>query len=130
MKPKISIILPIYKQEGQIEYLFEQYTGKLGQLGITWEVLFVVNGSKDNSYAKAVQLAAQNSNVRVFNLELGGWGRAVKFGIENATGELICYTNSARTSVEDLMLILKYALANESVVLKTTRVIRESFVRK
>jgi glycosyltransferase involved in cell wall biosynthesis len=130
MTPKISVVLPIYNQAGQIEYLFEQYTTRLPQLGVTWEVLFVVNGSKDESYAKVSELAKQNSNVKVFNLELGGWGRAVKFGIANASGELICYTNSARTTMDDLQLILTYALATEGMVLKTTRVIRESFVRK
>jgi glycosyltransferase involved in cell wall biosynthesis len=129
MNPRISVVLPIYNQSSQIEYLFEQYA-KLDQLGVTWEVLFVVNGSKDDSFAKASELAKQNANFKVFNLELGGWGRAVKFGIESAIGEMVCYTNSARTSIDDLLLIIRYALANDSVVLKTTRVIRESFVRK
>ena len=129
MNPKISVVLPIYNQGSQIEYLFQQYA-KLSQLSVTWEVLFVVNGSKDDSYAKSVQLAGQNPNFKVFNLELGGWGRAVRFGITEAKGDMICYTNSARTTIEDLLLILNYAVANDSVVLKTTRVIRESFVRK
>jgi glycosyltransferase involved in cell wall biosynthesis len=97
---------------------------------VSWEVLFVVNGSKDDSFAKATQLVAGNPNVKVHNLEHGGWGRAVKYGIQQASGELICYTNSARTTIEDILLILTYALANDKVVLKTTRVIRESFVRR
>ena len=129
MNPRISIVLPIYNQSNQLEFLFEQYA-KLDQLSVSWEVLFIVNGSKDDSFAKASQLAGQNSNFKVFNLEQGGWGRAVKFGIEQAIGDMICYTNSARTSVDDLILIIKYGLANDTVVLKTTRVIRESFVRK
>ena len=129
MNPRISIVLPIYNQSNQLEFIFEQYA-KLDQLGVSWEVLFIVNGSKDDSFSKASQLARQNSNFKVFNLEQGGWGRAVKFGIEQAIGDMICYTNSARTSVDDLILIIKYGLANDTVVLKTTRVIRESFVRK
>jgi len=130
MRPKISVVLPIYNQAKTIEYLFEQYTSRLPELGVTWEVLFVVNGSKDDSYAKATELSRQNPNVRVFNLEQGGWGRAVKFGIANAHGEQICYTNSARTQLDDLLLIVNYALKTPDMVLKTTRVIRESFVRK
>ncbi len=129
MNPRVSVILPIYNQGKQIEYLFEKYLS-LEQLGVTWEVLLVVNGSKDDSYAKALEVAQRNSNFKVFNLELGGWGRAVKFGISNAAGDVICYTNSARTSVDDLMLILTYALANENIVIKTSRIVRESFVRK
>ena len=130
MPPKISVVLPIYNQSGTLEYLFEQYTSRLPELGVTWELLFIVNGSKDDSYAKASELAKQNPNVKVYNLELGGWGRAVKFGIQQATGDQICYTNSARTSLDDLLLIINYALATPDMVLKTTRVIRESFTRK
>jgi glycosyltransferase involved in cell wall biosynthesis len=130
MSPRISIILPIYNQSAQLDFLFEQYTSRLPELNATWELLFIVNGSKDDSYAKASALAKNNPNVIVHNLELGGWGRAVKFGIAQAKGELVCYTNSARTSIDDLMLVLTYALANDKTVIKTTRVIRESFVRK
>jgi glycosyltransferase involved in cell wall biosynthesis len=130
MKPKISVILPIYNQSSQLEYLFEQYTSKLETLNVTWEVLFIVNGSKDDSHEKALAYSKQNPNVKTFNLEKGGWGRAVKFGLSKAEGELVCYTNSARTTIEDLILVLKCSLANDDIVIKTTRVIRESFTRK
>jgi glycosyltransferase involved in cell wall biosynthesis len=130
MKPKISVILPIYNQQAQLAFLYEQYTSKLPTLNVTWELMFVVNGSKDDSYKIAQQYTEQNPNVKCYNLEKGGWGRAVKFGLGEATGELICYTNSARTAVEDLILVLRCALANEGIVIKTTRVIRESMVRK
>lgn len=130
MKPKVSVILPIYNQSSQLEYLFTQYTSKLDTLNLTWELLFIVNGSKDDSYTKAVAYSQQNPNVKAFNLEVGGWGRAVKFGLSTAEGDLVCYTNSARTAVEDLILVLKCAIANDDIVIKTTRVVRESLVRK
>lgn len=130
MQPRISVILPIYNQSEQLDYLFKQYTTRLPDLNVSWELLFIVNGSTDDSYEKAKRLAAQNPNVIVHNLELGGWGRAVKFGLANAKGELVCYTNSARTTIDDLILILTYGLANDRTVIKTTRVIRESFTRK
>ncbi len=130
MNPRVSVILPIYNQSEQLEFLFEQYTTRLPGLNVSWELLFIVNGSKDDSHQKALHLAKQNPNVIVHNLEVGGWGRAVKFGIANAKGDLICYTNSARTGIDDLMLILTYGLANDNTVIKTTRVIRESFTRK
>lgn len=130
MKPKVSVILPIYNQGSQIDYLFEQFTSKLAALNISWELLFIVNGSKDDSYEKAFACSQQNPNVKTFNLEKGGWGRAVKFGLSKAEGELVCYTNSARTAIEDLILVLKCALANNDIVIKTTRVVRESITRK
>lgn len=130
MAPKISLILPVYNQGSSLERICAQYTSRLDELGVSWELLLIVNGSRDESWTKARQLAAADPHVKAHQLELGGWGRAVKFGIAQAAGELICYTNSARTTIEDMLLILTYALANDKVVLKTTRVIRESFVRR
>jgi glycosyltransferase involved in cell wall biosynthesis len=130
MTPRISVVLPIYNQSEQLDFLFEQYTTRLPELNVTWELLFIVNGSKDDSYAKAQSLAAKNPHVIVHNLQVGGWGRAVKYGLAQAKGDLVCYTNSARTGIDDLILILTYGLANDKTVIKTTRVIRESFTRK
>lgn len=127
---RLSVILPIYNQADHIPYLFENYSSKLNQLNESWELLFIVNGSKDDSYKTALNYASHNPNVRAYNLEQGGWGRAVKFGIQQAKGSLICYTNSARTHPDDLVLILKYALVNDNIVIKTTRVVRENFIRK
>jgi glycosyltransferase involved in cell wall biosynthesis len=128
--PLYSVVLPVYNQSAQLPFLFSGYVSLLEQLGDPWELIFVVNGSRDDSHAKALQLAGQHPNIKVYNLEKGGWGRAVKFGLSQATGRMVCYTNSARTHLPDLMTILKYAKTNEEIVIKTTRVIRESFVRK
>lgn len=130
MNPRISVILPIYNQSSHLDFLFEQYTTRLPQLNVTWELLFIVNGSRDDSYNKAQSLANGNPNVIVHNLQLGGWGRAVKFGIAQAKGELVCYTNSARTAIDDLILVLTYALSSDKTVIKTSRIVRESFIRK
>ncbi|MCS6818582.1 MAG: glycosyltransferase [Chitinophagales bacterium] len=130
MQPRISIILPIYNQSDQISFLFDQYTTNLPRLGVSWELLFVVNGSRDDSYQKALEISKGHPHVFVFNLDKGGWGRAVKFGLSKAKGQLVCYTNSARTNIDDLILVLTYALANDKVVIKTTRVVRENFIRK
>ncbi len=127
---KYSVILPIYNQEKQIDFLYTQYTEKLTETGDSWELLLIVNGSRDKSFETAQKMAAKNPNVRVFNLEKGGWGRAVKFGLSEARGAIVCYTNSARTIPEQLILVLKYSSANSQVVLKTTRVARESLRRK
>lgn len=128
--PLYSIVLPIYNQSAQLEFLFTEYVSLLEQLGDPWELIFVVNGSRDDSHEKSIRLANNHPNIKVFNLEKGGWGRAVKFGLSQATGRLVCYTNSARTQLGDLSTILKYAKTDETVVIKTTRVVRETFVRK
>ncbi|MGQ0829767.1 MAG: glycosyltransferase family 2 protein [Bacteroidota bacterium] len=128
--PTFSIVLPIYNQSAHIDQLFDQYNQLLLQMEDSWELLFIVNGSKDDSFEKASRLAQSHPNVKAYDLKKGGWGRAVKFGLSEATGKFICYTNSARTSASDLILMLRYAKVNDHVVIKANRIIRELFIRR
>jgi hypothetical protein len=75
-------------------------------------------------------LAAQSEAIKHIDTASGGWGRAVKLGLRAASGDIICYTNSARTSAEILTLILLYAIAYPHVVIKANRKIRESLRRR
>ena len=127
--PVFSIILPLYKQVSHVEHLYDTYTQNLDTLGLSWELLFVVNGFDDGAYDKLLKLN-QKENVRIFNLEKGGWGMAVKFGLSQARGKYLCYTNSARTEIGDLLMILNYARVNNDNVVKATRIIREKLIRK
>ena len=130
MTPKFSVILPVYNQEKQLSFLVSEYQRHLSGLGASWELIFVVNGSKDDSHERALELTAEVPEMRVVHLAAGGWGGAVRKGLEEASGEWICYTNSARTLPHQLVLTLKYAAASPGHVLKATRVERESWQRK
>lgn len=132
--PMYSIVLPFYNQGQQIQGILMSYIESLADstqgLPDTWELVVVVNGSRDDSYKRAAELAQSDARIRVFNLEQGGWGRAVRYGIAQAQGAIICYTNSARTQMPDLLTILKYAKIDESRVIKATRTIRDSIARR
>ena len=60
----------------------------------------------------------------------GGWGRAVRHGLANAGGDLICYTNSARTTAKDLVLMMLYGSVHDDCVVKANRKIRENWKRR
>ncbi len=129
-RPTFSIILPIYNQEHHLPYIFKNYPQALDMLRQDYEIIVVVNGSKDNSYDRALELANNNKFIKVYNLNQGGWGRAVLFGLNKARGRLLGYTNSARTNPDDLALMLKYALINESAVYKASRMVRDNYFRR
>jgi glycosyltransferase involved in cell wall biosynthesis len=129
-EPQFSIVLPVYNQADHIAEIVEGYERALRGAGLEHELLLVVNGSRDGSRAECDRLAARHPEVRVFEEQRGGWGRAVKRGIREARGTLICYTNSARTTDRDLVLLLLYARAFPDVVVKANRKIRESVQRR
>lgn len=126
----ISIILPVYNQADHIAAIVREYEDALGRLPYPHELLLVVNGSRDKSLEVCQELARTYPSVRVIHSEKGGWGLAVRLGLAEVKGEIVCYTNSARTSVQDLILFVLYAKANPKTVIKANRKIRESWRRR
>lgn len=125
-----SIVLPLYKQESHIDELVHQYVKGLESQLYSWELILVVNGNKDNGFIKAESYATRDKRIIALELKEGGWGKAVKYGMSKAKGIHLCYTNSARTQIIDLLNILKYAQVNKRSVIKATRIVRASFLRK
>jgi glycosyltransferase involved in cell wall biosynthesis len=95
-----------------------------------FEIILVTNGCHDASVDICKTLVERHSTIRLIISETGGWGLAVRLGIQAARGELICYTNSARTTQQDLLLMLLYAYANPNVVIKANRKVREGVIRR
>lgn len=129
MPADTSIILPVHNQEGHIEAIAEGYLAKLRDLPREHELILVTNACTDGSVGICRSLA-ERETVRHLDLADGGWGRAVKAGLAAAEGEVLCYTNSARTTPEMLTLMLAYGMAYPSAVLKANRRIRASFARR
>jgi glycosyltransferase involved in cell wall biosynthesis len=108
----------------------EGYLAELGRLDVPTEVVLVPNACRDRSPEICRSLAKRNEAVQVVELTEGGWGRAVRAGLAAARGDVLCYTNSARTQPPMLTLMLVYAAAYPGVVLKANRTIRDSFQRR
>jgi glycosyltransferase involved in cell wall biosynthesis len=128
--PELSIILPVHNDGLYLAEVVEGYAGMLTRLGRTYELLLVTNGCTDNSVAAAAGLALANPNIVNLDLELGGWGRAVRAGLRASRGTTVCYTNLARTSAEVLGVLIAYSLAFPDVVVKASRKVRDSKRRR
>lgn len=128
--PWVSVVLPVHNQGDHIGGIIDSYIAGLDRLGSSWEILLVPNACTDDSVARCEERSAADARVRIHTLERGGWGRAVRAGLASARGELLCYTNSARTTEEMLVLILAYAQAYPDVVLKANRRIRDNWLRR
>lgn len=125
-----SIILPVHNQADHIGAVVTEYVDALARTEQPYELILVPNGCRDGSVAVCQELADRHSEVRVVASDRSGWGLAVQLGLENARGELLGYTNSARTSGPDLLLLLLYARVYPQIVVKANRKIRESWRRR
>lgn len=128
--PLASIVLPVYGQADHIAHVVQEFDAALRTLSLRYEFVLVVNGAADESLEQCRATAAANPAVRVLHTPLKGWGRAVKLGLQASQGEILCYTNSARTTGRELALILLHAVLDPGVVVKATRKIRESGRRR
>jgi glycosyltransferase involved in cell wall biosynthesis len=126
----ISIILPVHNQADHLREVLSEYESAFSNVQTPHEFLLAINACRDNSLAIANELAEGNESIRVVATEKGGWGRAVLLGLEAARGDLLCYTNLARTHAKDLALIVLYATVYPNVVVKANRKIRDNWHRR
>lgn len=126
----ISIILPVHNQADHIDRIVKEYISELTKVPAPYEMLLVENASRDRSLDACRSLENEIPAVRVVTSQKGGWGRAVRLGLDNVKGDVVCYTNSARTTPQDLVICLLYAVAYEDVVVKANRKIRENWRRR
>jgi len=128
-EPACSIILPFYRQSDHVERIYDTYTRQLDQMPYSWELIFVLNG-RDDGTRSILERKCDRDNIVIESLEQGGWGRAVRHGLSIAKGNYLCYTNTARTDIEDLTAMLDLAMISRDSVVKATRLIRESWIRR
>lgn len=91
MKPKISIIIPVYNAE---KYLRECLDSILNQSFQDFEILLINDGSTDGSPAICDEYAAKDWRVKVFHKENGGVSSARNLGLDHANGEWITFVDS------------------------------------
>jgi glycosyltransferase involved in cell wall biosynthesis len=128
--PQFSVVLPVYNQADHIEEVARSYATALEVADLDWEMVLVPNNCRDASVDICRRLAAEDRRFVVEEVELGGWGRAVRAGLARGQGESLCYTNSARTTPEMLVTSLQFARDHPGSVVKAQRKIRDNIRRQ
>ncbi len=88
---KISVIVPVYNVEKYIERCLQSL---MCQTHRDIEVIVVDDGSTDSSLQKCREYERKDSRFKVFHKENGGLSSARNKGLEEATGEYICFVDS------------------------------------
>ncbi|MCC0176079.1 glycosyltransferase family 2 protein [Waterburya agarophytonicola K14] len=87
---EISVVVPLYNESENIENLFTRLTSVLDQLKITYEIICINDGSKDNTLDQLIQFNQQNSTIKVISLSRNfGKEIALTAGIDHASGAAI-----------------------------------------
>ena len=95
MKPKLSVIIPMYNEEENVANTLEKVEDVLYSLNIDYEILAVNDGSTDKTLELLKEEAQKRKRVRVITYEKNknvGW--ALKVGFERARGDYIITIDS------------------------------------
>ena len=87
--PKLSVVIPVFNEEAILETAVRALTSRLGEAGYDYEVILAENGSTDQTPRVAEALARELTSVRMLHGASANYGRALRAGLEAATGELV-----------------------------------------
>lgn len=88
----LSVIIPIYNEEANIEALYERLRGVLDPMALPggYEFIFINDGSRDKSLALIQLLAARDERVRYVDFSRNfGHQIAVTAGLDRTAGEAV-----------------------------------------
>ncbi|MBN1413591.1 MAG: glycosyltransferase family 2 protein [Bacteroidales bacterium] len=89
-KTEISVIIPLYNEEDNIERLIQILLPVLNQLNRSWEIIFIDDGSKDRSFELVKEIHEQNPDVTGIALSRNfGHQIALLAGLHRAKGDVV-----------------------------------------
>lgn len=126
---EISVVIPCYNEEANLRNkVLDQVVGYLNYKEFTWEVIIVDDGSTDNSYELCKQFTEQQERFRIFRIPHGGKPNAIYYGLLQATGKLVLFTDMDQsTPISELDKLLSWINDKYDVVIGSRGVHRSGF---
>ncbi|NYF80913.1 glycosyltransferase [Granulicella arctica] len=88
--PKYSIVVPFHNEEENVTTLYDRLKAVMEQVGDSFELVFVDDGSRDRTYRLLEEIAAVDSRVLVVKLRRNfGQTSALAAGFDHSQGEFI-----------------------------------------
>jgi len=114
---RLSIISPMYNEEGNIEGTVQELRRVLANYEASWELILVNDGSTDRTFTVATELAGQYQNISVLSYPVNrGRGYALRTGFSHAQGELIVTIESDLSWNAECILDMLQRLEEDSTI--------------
>ena len=90
MEIKYSIVVPVFNEEQALPLFYERIIPVMDQTKETYEIIFVNDGSKDNTYNILVDLAKKDNRIKVIDFSRNfGQQAALLSGFTESKGEAV-----------------------------------------
>lgn len=94
-RPELSLILPTYNEEDNIEIVMQKVDKVAKETGLSYELIVVNDGSSDRTGTKVGSFAKSNGHVKVVGYQNNvGKGHALKTGFSHAIGDIVVLMDS------------------------------------
>lgn len=92
-KPKISVIIPAFRQDRTIIRDMKKVQEALSQTDHPYEIIVVVDGKIDKTFEKASRY--NSKNIKVFGYETNhGKGYAIRYGMVRSKGDIVGFIDA------------------------------------
>jgi glycosyltransferase involved in cell wall biosynthesis len=90
MAPELSVVVPLYNEEESLRPLYEAISNAVTPLGVSYEIVFVDDGSRDGTVQIADAIARSDARVCLVKFRRNyGQTPAMAAGIAQASGDVI-----------------------------------------
>ena len=105
----LSILIPVYNEEGNLSLLYEKLVAALKKVGRPYEVIFVDDGSSDGTMEILLDLKDRNPNVKIISFSRNfGQTAALSAGIDSSIGDIIIpMDGDLQNDPEDILMLLQ-----------------------
>ncbi len=110
---KYSVILPVYNEQENLDFLYERVTKVLVSLKKEYEIIFINDGSHDKTKNILEDLHKKNNNIKIINFSRNfGHQTAVTAGLDFASGEEVAILDADLQDPPEILPIF-FAKLNE-----------------
>ena len=89
-RPDISVVIPLLNEAESLPELYERIVAHTAELGLSYEIIFVDDGSSDDSWQVIKRLAAQDAAVHAIKFRRNyGKSPALQCGFAKACGRVV-----------------------------------------
>jgi polyisoprenyl-phosphate glycosyltransferase len=130
--PMVSLVSPIYNEQEIVSRLHREVVEAMVSTGLSWEVIYVEDGSRDQSLSILLELKAADPRVRVVELSRN-WGHqaAVTAGLSVARGDAVVIMDGDLQDPPSVVpLLLKEWQSGAEVIVAQRRSRSEHGLRK
>ncbi len=131
--PQLSLIVPVYNESSNLDLFYERVLKVLKPLNLSYEILFIDDGSKDDSLEKLLEIRGRDSNVKVVQFSRNfGKEIAVSAGLDLAEGKAAIPIDADLQDPPELIpsLLEKWKEGYDVVYAKRTKRMGESWLKR